>query len=243
MRASSTLGATPRTEARQAERRTPSTSPTPHRRPRCSTRAGSCGWASRTTCRSTPATFDRKLAVFAGPVLDPADPPYRGIQVPAAVLEGRRLRPGRRTGRHRLPARPVAAGRRPRRRPRRGGRRGGAAAAGRVPHVPGADRRHRRRWPAWTSTSWSSSTGSRRRRPPRRRPPPAGTSSALDGAAGPWTTSGSDRLSSGQASGYLPMLRAAWATCSRPSRTRPGAPSSTNSRSGTARRCSSCAPG
>jgi endonuclease G, mitochondrial len=26
--------------------------------------------------------FDRKLAVFAGPVLDPADPPYRGIQVP-----------------------------------------------------------------------------------------------------------------------------------------------------------------
>ena len=34
-----------------------------------------------------------------------------------------------------------------------------------------------------------------------------------------------------------------WATCSRPSRTRPGAPSSTSSRSGTARRCSSCAPG
>jgi endonuclease G len=28
------------------------------------------------------AAFDRKLAVFAGPVLDPADPPYRGIQVP-----------------------------------------------------------------------------------------------------------------------------------------------------------------
>jgi endonuclease G len=27
-------------------------------------------------------TFDRKLAVFAGPVLEPADPPYRGIQVP-----------------------------------------------------------------------------------------------------------------------------------------------------------------
>jgi endonuclease G len=27
-------------------------------------------------------TFDRKLAVFAGPVLDPRDPPYRGIQVP-----------------------------------------------------------------------------------------------------------------------------------------------------------------
>ncbi len=26
--------------------------------------------------------FDRKLAVLAGPVLDPADPPYRGIQVP-----------------------------------------------------------------------------------------------------------------------------------------------------------------
>lgn len=26
--------------------------------------------------------FDRKLIVFAGPVLDPADPPYRGIQVP-----------------------------------------------------------------------------------------------------------------------------------------------------------------
>ena len=28
------------------------------------------------------ATFDRKLAVLAGPVLDPADPPYRGIQIP-----------------------------------------------------------------------------------------------------------------------------------------------------------------
>jgi endonuclease G len=27
-------------------------------------------------------TFDRKLAVFAGPVLDPADPPYRGIRIP-----------------------------------------------------------------------------------------------------------------------------------------------------------------
>jgi endonuclease G len=28
------------------------------------------------------ATFDRKLAVFAGPVLDPDDPPYRGIRIP-----------------------------------------------------------------------------------------------------------------------------------------------------------------
>ncbi|TFV67842.1 UNVERIFIED_ORG: DNA/RNA non-specific endonuclease [Bacillus sp. AZ43] len=28
------------------------------------------------------AAHDRKLAVFAGPVLDPSDPPYRGIQVP-----------------------------------------------------------------------------------------------------------------------------------------------------------------
>jgi endonuclease G len=27
-------------------------------------------------------TFDRKLAVLAGPVLEPGDPPYRGIQVP-----------------------------------------------------------------------------------------------------------------------------------------------------------------
>jgi endonuclease G len=27
-------------------------------------------------------TFDRKLAVFAGPILDPDDPPYRGIQIP-----------------------------------------------------------------------------------------------------------------------------------------------------------------
>jgi endonuclease G, mitochondrial len=27
-------------------------------------------------------TFDRKLVVFAGPVLDPRDPPYRGIRVP-----------------------------------------------------------------------------------------------------------------------------------------------------------------
>ncbi|MGZ4570401.1 MAG: DNA/RNA non-specific endonuclease [Blastococcus sp.] len=28
------------------------------------------------------ATFDRKLVVLAGPVLDPADPPYRGVQIP-----------------------------------------------------------------------------------------------------------------------------------------------------------------
>jgi len=28
------------------------------------------------------ATFDRKLAVFAGPVLETDDPPYRGIQIP-----------------------------------------------------------------------------------------------------------------------------------------------------------------
>jgi endonuclease G, mitochondrial len=28
------------------------------------------------------ATFDRKLAVLAGPILEPTDPPYRGIQVP-----------------------------------------------------------------------------------------------------------------------------------------------------------------
>jgi endonuclease G, mitochondrial len=28
------------------------------------------------------AGHDRKLAVFAGPVLDPADPPYRGIRIP-----------------------------------------------------------------------------------------------------------------------------------------------------------------
>src|SRR3954453_8475631 len=28
------------------------------------------------------ATYDRKLGVFAGPVLDPGDPPYRGIQIP-----------------------------------------------------------------------------------------------------------------------------------------------------------------
>jgi endonuclease G len=27
-------------------------------------------------------TFDRRLAVFAGPILDPDDPPYRGIQIP-----------------------------------------------------------------------------------------------------------------------------------------------------------------
>ena len=27
-------------------------------------------------------TFDRKLAVFAGPVLEPTDPPYRGIRIP-----------------------------------------------------------------------------------------------------------------------------------------------------------------
>jgi endonuclease G, mitochondrial len=28
------------------------------------------------------ATFDRKLVIVAGPVLDPADPPYRGIRIP-----------------------------------------------------------------------------------------------------------------------------------------------------------------
>ena len=32
--------------------------------------------------RGHAGAFDRKLVVLAGPVLDPADPPYRGIQVP-----------------------------------------------------------------------------------------------------------------------------------------------------------------
>jgi endonuclease G, mitochondrial len=50
-------------------------------------------------------TFDRTPAVLAGPVLDPADPPYRGIQVP---LRFRKVvascRTGRRTARSRPPA-------------------------------------------------------------------------------------------------------------------------------------------
>jgi endonuclease G len=64
--------------------------------------------------------FDRRLAVFSAPVLDPSDPPYRGTPVPlrlwmvvAFVLDGELAATG-------LPARPDAPGRRPRRRPRRG---------------------------------------------------------------------------------------------------------------------------
>ena len=104
-------------------RPTRSTSPTPRRRRRRSTRAGSSGWASRSTCRSTPPAFDRKLAVFAGPGPRPRRPAVPGDPDPAAVLEGRGVRAGRRAGRHRLPPRPDPARRRPRRsaspRPRR----------------------------------------------------------------------------------------------------------------------------
>ena len=54
------------------------------RRPRrrCSTRADELWLGLEDYLQEHAATFDRKLAVFAGPILDPDDPPYRGIQIP-----------------------------------------------------------------------------------------------------------------------------------------------------------------
>ncbi len=83
---------------------------------------------------------DQRVSVFTGPVLADTDPPYRGIRIPrrfwkvAAWAEQRGgLRPG--AGGDRLRARPD--------RPDRAGDRGRGATR-RLPHVPGADRRHRR---------------------------------------------------------------------------------------------------
>ena len=63
---------------------------------------GSCGSGLEDYLQEHADTFDRKLAVFAGPVLDPRDPPYRGHPGAAAVLEGRR--PSSRTAPWRPPA-------------------------------------------------------------------------------------------------------------------------------------------
>ena len=186
------------------------------------------------------ATFDRKLAVFAGPVLDPDDPPYRGIQIPlrfwkvvAFVQDGALAATGYILDQTPLVDDLDAA------------LAEAAAAAGAVPRWARSARSRCRSptspcWPAWTSTSWSSSTGSARRR--RRGAAPTRPAGRDWVELRPWTTSGSDGSTLVRQVATC-LWCAPWATCSRPSRTRPGAPSSTNSRSGTARRCSSCAPG
>jgi endonuclease G len=43
------------------------------------------------------ATYDRRLVVFTGPVLDPADPAYRGIQIPRRFFKVAAFRDGSQT--------------------------------------------------------------------------------------------------------------------------------------------------
>ena len=95
-------------------------------------------------------TFDRKLAVFAGPVLDPDDPPYRGIQIPlrfwkvvAFVQDGALAATG-----YILDQTPLVS------RPRRGAGRGGRGRRGAAARARSA--RSRCRSP--TSPSWRGST-------------------------------------------------------------------------------------
>jgi hypothetical protein len=94
------------------------------------------------------ATFEQRLAVFTAPVLDPADPFYRGVPDPAPFLEDRGLDCAVRARCHRLRAGPD----RPDRSDpggRRVGRRGRATSAGCLPDLPGPTHRHRgRRWRA-----------------------------------------------------------------------------------------------
>jgi endonuclease G len=80
MRASSTWGETEE-EARQAEA---DTFFFPNAAPQAATfNQGRDLWLGLEDYLQDHAeAFDRKLAVFCGPVLDPADPPYRGIQLP-----------------------------------------------------------------------------------------------------------------------------------------------------------------
>jgi endonuclease G len=80
MRASSTWGDTP-DEARRAEAETFYFT---NAAPQAATfNQGRELWLGlEDYLQENAATFDRKLAVFAGPVLDPDDPPYRGIQIP-----------------------------------------------------------------------------------------------------------------------------------------------------------------
>jgi len=80
MRASSTWGATPE-EARQAEAETfYFTNAAPQA---ALFNQGRELWLGlEEYLIEHAATFDRKLAVFAGPVLESDDPPYRGIQIP-----------------------------------------------------------------------------------------------------------------------------------------------------------------
>jgi endonuclease G len=80
MRASSTWGATD-AEAKQAEA---DTFYFPNAAPQAALfNQGRDLWLGlEEYLQEHAAGFDRRLVVFAGPVLDPADPPYRGIQVP-----------------------------------------------------------------------------------------------------------------------------------------------------------------
>ena len=83
----------------------------------------------------------RRLVVFTGPIFSDTDPAYRGVNIPAAVLQGRRLPPPRGPRRHRLHRGPDTRTRQPARRPAaRRHRRGSPAWP--VPHLPGPRPRH-----------------------------------------------------------------------------------------------------
>lgn len=72
----------------------PSTSPTPHPK-RPSSNQGQLLWQGlENYLLGNGATYQGRLVVFTGPVLDPTDPPYRGAQIPllfykvAAFIDG-----------------------------------------------------------------------------------------------------------------------------------------------------------
>ena len=151
-------GGTPRTRPGRPRPR-PSTSPTPRPRRRCSTRASELWLGLEDYLQEHAGHLRPQAGRLRRSRARPRRPALPRHPDPAALLEGRRLRPGRRAGRHRLPPRPDAAGPRPRRGARRGRRGRRRPAARGVPHVPGADRRHRRPGRCRTSTSSSWSTG------------------------------------------------------------------------------------
>ena len=82
-------------------------------------------------------TTDERVSVFTAPVLDEADPLYRGVQIPRRFLEGRRVDRNGAGRRARSRRRRVRAGSDRAHPARRGCRR---SAPGFVPDLSGADR-------------------------------------------------------------------------------------------------------
>ena len=72
----------PRGRVRRLPTTRRSTTPTPHRRRRGSTSPMSCGAALEDYILEHAATYEQRLAVFAGLILLPDDPTYRGAQMP-----------------------------------------------------------------------------------------------------------------------------------------------------------------